>query len=559
MTTRRAGLVGLWLLVMASELGAIALMASFGAPDNLMMDLLVAAAALTSGVIALDRRPGNRIGWLMVGMAVTWVVPPYSAWDITPLTVLALFVNSLFFAFAAHLVLAYPTGRLETTYERVVVALIYVGSGWHQLAVLGVTYTQDEAVDAVTTIGYVQRAVLTVAFVVAVALRFARSSRIERRELDPLWIGALLLATIEVIGEWDDHSWEGAWPVLYEVRSLLLIALPCVFLYGLLTTPTVASAVGTLVLRMRDGVPPGELAPLLAQTLDDPSLRVLYAVDVGDGWVSPDGERISDLHTLEDRNHAVTLLERDGHPYAAMVHDRAVRETLVRGVASAAAIWLENEQLHVELRAQLAEVRASRARIVAAGDRERRRVERDLHDGAQQRLLAVSMALRAARRQCNGQSEAALDAAEAELKLAIVELRELARGIHPAVLSDMGLEAAVHSLAARATVPVQVDFEGVDRLARPIESTAYFAISECLANVVKHSHATHADVVARTNGGQLHIVVRDDGCGGARPDEGSGLNGLVDRVATCNGRLSVTSPLGVGTTIAIDIPLEGVR
>ncbi len=551
MTTRRAGLAGLWLLVMAAELGAIALMASFDAPDNLMMDLLVAAAALTSGVIALDRRPGNRIGWLMVGMAVTWVVPPYSAWNIAPLTVLVLFLNSLFFAFAAHLVLAYPSGRLETAYERVVVTLFYVGFGWHQLAVLAFA-----DFDTWLVIGYVQRGVLTAAFVVAVALRFARSSRIERRELLPMWIGALLLAAIEVIGIWDDNSWQGVWRVLYEVRSLLLIALPCVFLYGLLTTPTVASAVGSLVLRLRDGVPPGELAPLLSRTLDDPSLRVLFAVDGSDKWVSTDGERTTDLHALEDRNHAVSLLERDGHPYAAMVHDRAVRETLVHGVASAAAIWLENERLHVELRAQLAEVRASRARIVAAGDRERRRVERDLHDGAQQRLLAASMAMRTARRYTDAQSEAALDAAEAELRLAITELRELARGIHPAVLSDMGLEAAVQSLAARATVPVQVDFEDVDRLARPIESTAYFAISECLANVAKHSGATHADVIARTTPAGLHLEVRDDGSGGARPTEGSGLNGLVDRVAACNGQLSVISPIGSGTTVTIDLPVE---
>lgn len=552
MTRRRAGLALLWLLVIATELGAIALMASFGAPDNLMMDLLVTAAALTSGVIALDRRPGNRIGWLMVGMAVAWVVPPYSAWDVTPISVLVLVVNSLFFAFAAQLVLAYPTGRLETTYERVVVVLIYIALGWHQLAVLAFG-----ASDTLLVIGYVQRGVLTVAFVVAVALRFGRSSRIERRELRPLWIGALLLAAVEVIGTWDDHSLTGPWRVLYETRSLLLIALPCVFLYGLLTTPTVASAVGSLVLRLRDGVPPGELGPLLAQTLDDPSLRVLYAVNATDEWVSADGERVTDLQALEDRNRAVTIAQRDGHPYAAMVHDRAVRDTLVTGVASAAAIWLENERLHVELRAQLAEVRASRARIVAAGDRERRRVERDLHDGAQQRLLAASMAMRTARRYTDAQSEAALDAAEAELKLAITELRELARGIHPAVLSDMGLEAAVQSLAARATVPVQVDFDGVDRLARPIESTAYFAISECLANVAKHSGATHADVIARTSAAGLHLEVRDDGNGGARPTEGSGLNGLVDRVAACNGRLSVTSPIGSGTTVTIDLPVEG--
>jgi signal transduction histidine kinase len=276
--------------------------------------------------------------------------------------------------------------------------------------------------------------------------------------------------------------------------------------------------------------------------------------------VSSDHDDRGDPHRFEDRNHAVTVIERDGHPYAAMVHDRAVSDVVVRGVASAAAITLENERLHAELRAQLAEVRASRARIVAAGDRERRRVERDLHDGAQQRLLALAMALRSVRRQLEldqaGEALSALDGAESELRQAIQELRELARGIHPTVLTDDGLEAAVRSLASRSPLPVLVEFDLVDRPSRPTEATAYFAVSECLTNVAKHAGATRAVVVARQDGTRVCIEVRDDGCGGATPGAGTGLSGLVDRIEAAAGCLRIDSPAGEGTTVRIELPLE---
>lgn len=561
MTPRRSVLVVLWVLLVAAELGALALMTSYGAPDNLTLDLLVAVTTITAGVVALDQRPGNRIGWLLVAMAVAWIVPPYSAMGGPLLAAAVLSANALFFAFAAHLVLAYPSGRLQTAFERVVVGLVYLAYAWIELATL-VLPAGSPAAESLADIALVQRVVLAPLFVAAVLLRFARSSRVERRELLPLWSGAVLLAAIELLDVGSGGSQSALQRMVYDVRSLLLVLLPLVFLVGLLTSRTASSAVGGLVVRLRDGVAPGALAPLLAESLSDPSLRVFYATTDPVGWVSAEYEQIHDLHQFEDRNHAVTVIEREGHPYAAMVHDRAISDSLVRGVASAAAISLENERLHAELRAQLEEVRASRLRIVEAGDLERRRVERDLHDGAQQRLLALAMALRSARRRLETSGTAdlsALDAADAELKLALQELRELARGIHPTVLTDDGLDAAIQSLAARATLPVQVDVDLPRRPDRQAEATAYFAISECLANAAKHSAATRADVVVRVDGAALVVEVSDDGCGGARPDGGTGLNGLHDRVAASGGRLSVTSPHGRGTSVRIDLPLgDGV-
>jgi signal transduction histidine kinase len=218
---------------------------------------------------------------------------------------------------------------------------------------------------------------------------------------------------------------------------------------------------------------------------------------------------------------------------------------------------LENERLHAELRAQLDEVRASRERIVQAGDEERRRVERDLHDGAQQRLLALSLALHTARRQL-GDGESALLAdtlarSGEELATAINELRELARGIHPTVLTDAGLAPAVAMLAGRMAVPVALSV-AEDRYPPTVEATAYFVISEALANITKHASATHAGVTVERHGAVLHVEVCDDGCGGAEPSPGSGLAGLEDRVAAVGGVLGVESSPGSGTVVRVDLP-----
>jgi signal transduction histidine kinase len=219
----------------------------------------------------------------------------------------------------------------------------------------------------------------------------------------------------------------------------------------------------------------------------------------------------------------------------------------------------ENVRLDAELQARLDELRDSRARIVQAGDAARRKLERDLHDGAQQRLVGLALDLRLAREKLGDDPEAAaamLDEASAELARATEELRELARGIHPAVLSDRGLGAAVEVLASRTPVPVQIHASLDDRLPGTVEAAAYFVIAESLTNVVKHSGADLAEVGIRRDNGHLLVEVRDDGAGGA-DRTGSGLRGLADRVAALDGRLEVEgSPRG-GTVVRADIPLTG--
>jgi signal transduction histidine kinase len=214
-------------------------------------------------------------------------------------------------------------------------------------------------------------------------------------------------------------------------------------------------------------------------------------------------------------------------------------------------------ELDAELRARLEELRASRARIVEAGDAERRRLERDLHDGAQSRLVALALLLRSARTRAaasaDGELAALLERAQDELQTSLAELRELARGIHPAVLTERGLEPALQALASRAPVPVTLD-AGEQRLPGPVESAAYFVVSEALANVAKYAQATHASVTVRQRNGRVSVEVADDGVGGADATRGSGLRGLEDRLAALDGTLSIDSPPGRGTRLRAEIP-----
>ena len=214
---------------------------------------------------------------------------------------------------------------------------------------------------------------------------------------------------------------------------------------------------------------------------------------------------------------------------------------------------MENERLAAQVRAQLEEVRASRARIVEAGDAERRRVERDLHDGAQQRLVALAVRLQVAKATALGASDL-LDEATAELQTAIAEVRDLARGIHPPILTEAGLGAAIEALAERAAQPVTVDVTEA-RYPATIEATAYFVVAEALTNVARHADATQVHVMTSEQDGQLIVVVQDDGQGGVDPSVGSGLRGLQDRLAAAGGTLTVSSPVGLGTTIRAAIPI----
>ncbi len=262
-------------------------------------------------------------------------------------------------------------------------------------------------------------------------------------------------------------------------------------------------------------------------------------------------------------DRAIVPVGREGSEVAALVYDAALDEDpeLVEAVSAAAALALENESLQAESRAQLTELRASRERLVAAADSERRRLERNLHDGAQQRLVALSLQLRLAQGHIRGDPDAAeelVTAASDQLAQSLLELRELARGIHPAVLNH-GLGAAVDTLATLSPVPTAVSVDLPTRLPEAIELAAYFVVSEALTNVAKYAHATKASVrVVHVDGFAL-VEVADEGVGGADEASGSGLRGLADRVETLGGHLHVTSPAGEGTVVTAELPVASGR
>jgi signal transduction histidine kinase len=253
----------------------------------------------------------------------------------------------------------------------------------------------------------------------------------------------------------------------------------------------------------------------------------------------------------------MTVIDRTGAPVAALLHDPSLEDEpeLLSAVTAAAGIALENTRLQVELRARLDELRGSRARIVEVADRERQKLERNLHDGAQQRLVALSLELSLLDGELAGdRAHDRLDRARLEIAASLDELRAVARGIHPAVVSAHGLGVALEQLAVLAPVPVRMTIGIEERLPEALEVAAYYLVCESLANVGKYAQASSATVTVSRSNGNVLVEVTDDGIGGADTERGSGLRGLADRVEALGGRLRIWSPSGGGTRVRAEIP-----
>ena len=306
---------------------------------------------------------------------------------------------------------------------------------------------------------------------------------------------------------------------------------------------------------VRDGVrAPEEIGVVLAEALQDPLAEIFFWIPETRGYADTTGESLSGLPQDE---RARRELSRDDIKTASLLHDPTLleRRDLLDGVLAAASLSIEMARLRVEVRLQLAEVEASRARIVEAGYEERRRLERDLHDGAQQRLVSLGVQVR--RLQLSLPRDArilspALDQIVAEIGAAISDLRQIAAGVRPARL-DEGLAAALRDLARTSPVPVDVEATG-ERASASVEAAAYFVACEALTNAVKHGSPSRITVRALEDNGTLHVTVSDDGVGGAVVRRGSGLAGLRDRVAAHGGTLEIVSPHGSGTRVEVAIP-----
>jgi signal transduction histidine kinase len=560
----------LWVIALA---GVAAAAASFTITSDIDEQAPLADAALVAwitlsyvlcGLIAWSRRPDSAFGPLMVVAGFGPLLSrlsdldaslPHTVGEVCRLLPVVLFL---------HVFLAYPTGGLERRFERPVVATGYasvvifglvamtLGPSGHQS--LFEIVSRPRAADLLLGIGRIAVGAVALA---ALALLFARtrsSGRPLRRSLVRVFF-ALALVTIALSVVMRVFGWPAAEPI--KLVSFALIGLaPILFLIGFLRARLARSAAADLFVELRANPAPAELRDALSRALRDPSLTVAYWLPEFESYANLDGREV-DLREL-GAGRAVTFIDQEGSHVAVLLHAQALKDEpeLLDAVAAAAAISLENGRLQTELRARLEELKGSRARIVEASQKERQRLERNLHDGAQQRLIALSLELRLLEPQLDGDADttARLDRAKREIATSLEELRDIARGIHPAVVSAHGLEIALEQLAARAPVPVRVTTNMDGRLPERLEVAAFYLVSESLANIGKHAHATSATVeVTRTNG-QVTVEVVDDGIGGADTERGSGLRGLADRVEALEGRLRIWSPTDGGTRLKAEIP-----
>jgi signal transduction histidine kinase len=500
---------------------------------------------------------------------------------VTASNVPALFIggallSSVYFVTAIHMLLAAPHGQgLGPGDRRIIIAgylLVTVGS--IPLALFfdpqtdcAECPTNPLLIDDSETVFNIWNTLLSLIGLVLIilvlrslVLRWRRATRPERRLYAPVYAAgiALMIAVLAQLSLQTSGSDGRALDVAFIISVVPLALVPYLFVAAFVRTRMAQGGqVGDLIARLGQAPRAGGLRDALADALDDPSLELLFWLPDRGSYVDAQGHEypLPD----DDPNREVTRVERNGECVAAIVHDCTLPQTRehVQAVGAAAGLALENERLDAALRAKLDELRSSRERMLRIGLEERRRLERDLHDGAQQRLVSMALNIRLARAKLNEDPLAAeqlLASAGEELESALEELRELARGIHPAVLTDRGLGTALQTLANRAPVPVELGELPDERLPEAVELAAYFVVAEALTNVAKYAEATHATVQVERHNGRVVVEVSDDGVGGADPGRGTGLRGLADRLAVIEGRLEVESEQGHGTTVIARIP-----
>jgi signal transduction histidine kinase len=534
--------------------------------------LVVGLSFIIAGLAAWQRWPRSRLGLLFTIVGYLYLVP----YALVNLANPAAFTfgnlsEGFYGAALAQLGLAWPSGRLRSRFECGVVIAEYVSAAVFGLAGmmfwnptfdgcpascqnLLLVHSSRPVWDALNTASGLVGLVLT-GIVLTLIIRHWRSAQgWSRRAMVPMvWISCAVGAEQILTG--GAFNLQLSSLVSFGLAPLVLLTGPALFVASTIRARTARGAVGAAVVDLEPGAPPTRLRDTLARALGDSTLQLAFRLPDGAGYLDTTGQVVDPARPGPGR--AVTpVTEASG---AVLVHDGGLEQEpqLIRLTAAAASMALEHTRLQAEVQAQLEQVRASRARLVEAGDAERRRLERDLHDGAQQRLVTLSLALGMARdraAEADPELGSLIESASKEAREALTELRELARGIHPAVLTETGLTGAIQALVERSPVATTITAVPHERYPAAIEATAYFVVSEALVNVAKHARADGAQVMIRKFPGRLLVEVSDDGAGGARSEGGSGLRGLADRVASVGGVLRVDSPPGGGTRLEADIP-----
>ncbi len=541
-------------------------------PDA-VLTLLVGASLLGCGLASWRARPENRVGSIMVFTGFAWFASQLSEASAPWLYTIGSAVQYVWTIGLTYLLISFPSGRLRGRVDRWLVwgvvallvmqllAMLYGNKAGLRCPacpnnLLQVVHDNQKA-QGWLNLERLLSAVLITTMIAVLVRRWLRASAAQRRAVAPVLVaGCASLAAL-------------VWTVAFDLLGDPLSSLPAnVWFY---TTATVPIAVLFVFLQRR--LARGQVAGLvvslggpsasaglreaLARALGDPSLELAFWFPVEECYVDGDGAAVK--LPVPDSGRRATFVERDGQPIAVLLHDPVLEHNaeLVQSVCAAASLALENERLQAELRARLVELQASRARLVQATDAERRRIERDLHDGTQQRLVSIAMSLGLLETKLPAQATAAqplVRETREALALTLAELRELTHGINPPLLTERGLPAALDELCRRAPLPTRLDLTLDRRLPDQVESAAYFVVSEALTNAAKHSHGSEIRVVAACAGQCLTVEIADDGIGGATAFGGSGLRGLADRVEALGGRLTVSSPPGRGTMLRAEIP-----
>ena len=542
------------------------------------LGLLVGWSFIAGGLIAWSRRADTterRIGMLMVATGFAWFTAGLTRLEWWILPTLGSALSGLWTGLAICLLLVFPQGRLRSRIDRLLVGAIIVDTVVLQLIVLLFSTTTETGAandfvvwpndQVANLVGVGSQALLVVIAGTTLGLfaeRWQSATPPLRRALTPVYLAGtvtmLLFGTTILVSRMSGASLPAQADIGRVLFSLSLTALaivPLAFLAGLVRVRLARVAVGELLVELRETRAPGALRDALARVLHDPSLEIAYWLPDRQAYVGVDG-RSTEL-PADESERVTTIIEHEGRKVAALIHDVSLRDEpeLVAAACTAAGIALENERLQADLRSRLEELKESRLRVIEAADAERRRLERNLHDGAQQGLATLAVELAMLDDLLDSpEARELLEKAQNDLADSLDELRELARGIHPAVLTDHGLAVALDALAERTALPIRLNVELEERLPEPIEVAGYYVIAECLANVAKYAHASEASIQVSRSHDEVVIEVADDGVGGASRDAGSGLRGLADRVEALGGTIGVSSPVGRGTRVRAEIP-----
>ncbi|MDX6391569.1 MAG: hypothetical protein QOJ73_2632 [Streptosporangiaceae bacterium] len=545
-------------------------------PRWLWLPMQLAGFSFTlSGVVLWLRRPANGTGRLMALVGLTWYIGDLQLSPVAALFAVGFCLYYLTNAVMGHLVLALPTGRLKGRFERRVIATQYVTALITQTVRYVVEYPpQPQAwgdphavYSPWAAVGSLTMMVLTLFNVSLVIRHWSMAGAPVRREYALVWMTVTAMAFV-IIANTVGALLDAPLTVQRLMQlgySLGLVLTPITLGAGLLRVRMARVRVADLIVHLERSAEPEHVQRAIAHALGDPALEVCFPLSDHRGYVRSDGARV-ELPRPADRT--VTPVARRGKILAVLVYDRALEQQrpLVEAVLATARLALDNARLLAAQRAQLDELRASRARIILAADTERRRVQRDLHDGVQHKLLVISMLMDRARLDLTGHGPAdlvrsgvgrgpvnGLATAARLLRETIHDLRVLTEGIHPPALAEHGLAAAVEVLAERAPLPIRASVSG-RRWPEHLERAAYFVITEALGNIYKHASASRAWIRVGDDPRQLVLEVGDDGLGGADPTSGTGLRGLQDRVAALDGVLLVESRPGHGTRVIAEFP-----